>query len=535
MATEKIFLEFLKSAPDVDIDKIKQEKTRDERVRECATSMEAFAKTYFPDIFDREFCEFHKEIIHSLEDMILNKKNQKNYYCRAAPRGHGKSQIISFLLILWCIYYGYKRNILLISDTNEQARGFIIAIKAEIENNELLIADFGKLAGELWAQDRIVTTNDILVVGKGAGQKLRGVKWKNSRPDLVIIDDLENDESVETENQRAKLKNWFLKALLPVGTPTTDYVFIGTILHYESLLNTILTDNKFASWNRKIYRAVYKFSDSDKWQQWEEIITDLSRENPAEDAYKFYQEHKEEMLEGIKVLWPDQDPDYYYNLMVMRVTDEAAFNSEYQNEPIDPNSAEFKEEWFQYYTDLPEIVDVYGAVDPSMGKQKSDRGAIVWVGKGVDNYLYVLDVEMGRYTPDRLIDLIILGAIKYSDKLRVLTCETVQFQAMFADELKKRALNAGIMLPVEGCDLKIEKELRLRSLIPKIKNGYIKFHKSQVLLLNEFRRFPKGTDDGMDALEMCVRKAYPSSSGLVYGNLLLEQGRRFQRPILLPM
>ena len=491
------------------------------RMKECATSLEKFAKTYFPTVFTSTFSPLHKEVFASAEEMILRRKRRKNFYVRAAPRGHGKSQVISFLLIIWCVVYKYKRNILLISDTLDQARGFIAAIKTEFEENELLKADFGNLVSEeKWAQDKIITLNKVQVYGRGAGQKLRGNKYGSIRPDLVIVDDLENDESVETEQQRKKLFNWFMKALIPVGSPSTDYIFIGTVLHYESLLQKLLTAPTFSMWDRKRYQAVQHFSDSPLWDDWEQIMLDEHNPNAGEDAYNFYLEHRDEMLDGVKCLWPESGPDYYENMMELRVSDSSSFNSEYMNEPIDPSNAEFLPEWFDYYYELPEIVDVYGACDPSLGKQKSDRAAIIWAGKDKNGYLYILEVTMGRFKPDRLIDLIIAGSMKYQSRLRSVVIETVQFQAMFKDELCKRGLNAGIQIPVEEFNSKVEKQLRLRGLIPRIKNKYIKFRKDQTVLINEFLRFPKASDDGMDAVNMICSVAFPDQSHkLVFGSL----------------
>lgn len=500
------------------------------RVKKCAISLELFAKTYFPDVFTSEFSPLHKEIFESAEDMILHKQRRKNFYVRAAPRGHGKSQIISFLLIIWCICFKYKQNILLISDTLDQAKSFISAIKTELEENELIRADFGDLVSEeKWSQDKIITSNKVQVFGRGAGQKLRGAKAFGSvRPSLVIIDDLENDEAVETESQRQKLFNWFMKALIPIGSPTTDYIFIGTVLHYEALLQKLLTEPTFSMWNRKRYQAVQNFSNSPLWDEWEEILTDEHNENAGEDAYSFYKKHREEMLEGVKALWPESGVDYYYDMMSLRVSDPASFASEYQNEPIDPSQAEFLPEWFDYYYELPEIVEVYGACDPSLGKAKSDRAAIIWAGKDRQGYLYILDVQMGRYKPDHIIDLIIAGSMKYQSHLRSVVIETVQFQAMFKDEVAKRGLNAGIQIPITEFNDKTPKEVRLRGLIPRIKNKYIKFRKDQTVLVNEFLRFPKASDDGMDAVNMICSAAFPAvGNQLVFGGISPRTATKF--------
>ena len=500
---------------------ILEREAKNDRVQSAARSLEVFAKKYFPNIFTAPFSALHKEIFSSVEEIILSRRHRKNYYVRAAPRGHGKSQVISFLLIMWCICYKYKRNILLVSDTLDQAKTFISAIKTELEDNSLIKEDFGNLVSDdKWSQDKIITSNRVQVYGRGAGQKLRGNKFGAIRPELVIIDDLENDEQVETDAQRQKLFNWFMKALIPVGNPTTDFVYIGTVLHYESLLQKLLTLPAFSMWNRQRYQAVQHFSESPLWDDWERLMSDENDPEAGEKAYAFYLQHRAEMLEGVKALWSDSAPDYYLNMMELRFADPSSFASEYQNEPIDPSNAEFPPEWFDFYYDLPEIVSVYGACDPSLGKNKSDRAAIVWAGKDQNGFLYILEVDMGRYKPDRLIELIIAGSMRYQSKLRAVVIETVQFQAMFKDEVAKRGLNAGVQIPIVEFDSKVEKELRLRGLIPRIKNKYIKFRKDQMMLVNEFLRFPKGSDDGMDAVNMVCSAAFPAKDHkLVFGGI----------------
>ena len=98
---------------------------------------------------------------------------------------------------------------------------------------------------------------------------------------------------------------------------------------------------------------------------------------------------------------------------------------------------------------------------------------------------------------------------------------------MFRDEVCKRGLNAGIQIPVEEFNSKVEKELRLRGLIPRIKNKYIKFRKDQTVLVNEFLRFPKGSDDGMDAVNMICSAAFPDMGHkLVFGGISSQPRRR---------
>lgn len=498
-------------------------------VEKCRTDLELFGKTFFPNIFTGEFCLFHKEVFRSLEEYAIKKKDDKYYFVRAAPRGHGKSQILSFLFPLWCVCYGYAKNILIVSDTFDQAIQFIMAIRDELEENELLRETYGDLVGtKVWANAKIQTANKIQVVGKGAGQKLRGIKYRHYRPDIIIVDDLENDESVETEAQRQKLLNWFQKALIPCGSTNEKIIYIGTVLNYESLLNKLLTSPEYAMWDRKRYQAVIKFSQSHLWGEWEEILKDEENSNPSAQAKRFYEEHREEMVSDAIILWPDKQQDYYYDLMLMRVMNPDAFDSEYQNDPVSENQRIFKEEWFDYWQILPEIKEIYIAVDPSLAKKaKADNSAIVTLGRGKDNYLYVIEADIKRRKPDQIIDDLISKCITYQDKLKKVGIEAIQFQYFFAQECGRRALAQNIVLPIEPLQSTSDKELRIKGLVPFIKNGYIKFHPSQKKLLDELRRFPKGSDDGMDALKYSVDLVFPNNKavllkGFCFGSL--EQG-----------
>ena len=199
---------------------------------------------------------------------------------------------------------------------------------------------------DTWKSGTIKTTNGVKVDAVGSGKKLRGRKNRSWRPDLIVLDDIENDENVNTPEQRKKLLNWFNKAVMKAGDTYTDIMYVGTILHYDSLLSNTLKNPEFKS--RK-YRAVISYADNTQlWEQWEELFINLFDELHEEHADEFFEEHKAEMLKGTEVLWEEKLS--YYKLMKMKVSEgDASFNSELQNDPIDPDNATFNEEWFDFY------------------------------------------------------------------------------------------------------------------------------------------------------------------------------------------
>ena len=145
------------------------------------------------------------------------------------------------------ILYQYKHYPIILSDSSDQAEGFLENIRVEFEENGLIREDFGNLQGKVWRNNVILTTTNIKVEAIGSGKKIRGRKHRNWRPDLLVLDDIENDENVRTAEQRSKLSNWFNKAVSKAGDSYTDIVYIGTLLHYDSLLAHTLTNTGYKS------------------------------------------------------------------------------------------------------------------------------------------------------------------------------------------------------------------------------------------------------------------------------------------------
>ena len=488
-----------------------------------AIDMEFFGRAYFPHYFSRPSPEFHREL-----DAIWQQGVLKGRYpltaadtktisrlpgvrrAVAAPRGHAKSTNLTFKGTMHSTLYGYKHYPIIISDSSEQAEGFLDNIRVEFEENTAILEDFGPLAGSVWRSNVLVTKTNIKIEAIGSGKKIRGRKHRNWRPDLIILDDVENDENVRTPEQRKKLKDWFDKAVSKCGDDYTDIVYIGTLLHYDSLLAKTLANPAYRSIK---YKAVIRFSQADDlWQQWEAIFTDLSNDDREADALAFFQAHKTAMLEGTQVLWEEKLS--YYDLMVMRVSEgEASFNSEEQNEPINPDDCLFMEEWFDYYNEAEvnfgdPAFDFFGFIDPSLGKTKrSDFSAIVTLAKHKGSgYMYVVDADIERRHPDRIIADVLAKErwlrASFGHGYRKLGAETNQFQWFLKEELAKASAKAGLYLPIEEVQQTSDKVMRVQTLQPDVKNKYIKFNRRHKRLLEQLTQFPMGAhDDGPDALE----------------------------------
>lgn len=488
--------------------------------------LEYFGKAYFPNYFYRETPQLHRDLDELWMEAVTEnsekgraKKGKKRAV--AAPRGHAKSTNLTFKDTVHSIAYEYKHYILILSDSSEQAEGFLTDIRDAFEENPKIIEDFGELKGKVWKSNVILTSTNTKIEAIGCGKKVRGRRHKNWRPDLIVLDDIENDENVRTPEQRKKLRNWFYKAVSKAGDTYTDIIYIGTILHYDSLLVKVLRNPGYRG---KKYKAVIRWSENPGlWDKWKEIYTNLDDDKRDETARKFFEDHKEEMLEGTEVLW--EDKLNYYDLMVIRADEgTSSFNSELQNEPIDPNDCLFSEEDFEYYN--PFEIDFsnkkfifYGFVDPSLGKNnKSDYSAIITVAKDKNSgYLYVVDADLKQRKPSKIISDVLGKAdwIKreFKKKYKRFGCETNQFQDFLKEKLAEESAKEGIYLPIKGINQTGNKVLRIQRLEPDIQNKYIKFNKKHKLLLEQLKFFPQAAnDDGPDALEGATSLAKTKNS-----------------------
>ena len=478
-----------------------------ERVDRAGADFEFFAKTYFPHYLSKPSSKFHKYQYDRLSKIVLLavRTDQGDKQADAAPRGNAKSTNCTLILPLWCTAYKYRLFHLLVSETAAQGEDFLTFIKVELESNERLKQDFPDMCGEgpVWRAMNIVTGNGVRIKAAGAGQKLRGLRHGARRPDLVIGDDLENDENVVSAEQRAKLEKWFFRALMKVGKKYTVYIVIGTILHYDSLLSALL---KKPGWKGQKFQSVISWSKSKLWDAWEAIFSDITvgKEEAEARADAFFEQHKEEMLAGTCVLWPEEE-DYYY-LMKMRVSEgKAHFDSEKQNEPINPDECLFKAEEIVYWDDADMDLTgepIYAAVDPSLGKRsrKADPSAIL-TGRYKHGVIWLEVADIEKRHPDKIIEDVLFYHEK--DPIQLAGVEVVQFQQFFKDTLEKIAHDRNLTLNIAEVQQSQDKVLRIQSLQPWIKNGWIRFRRNMATLVDQLTKFPMADhDDGPDALEI---------------------------------
>ena len=270
------------------------------------------------------------------------------------------------------------------------------------------------------------------------------------------------------------------------------------------------------------YQGVISFAtNGELWDAWESIFTDLSNDNRQEDALEFFQANREAMLEGTAVLWEEKLS--YYDLMVIRISEgEASFNSEIQNDPIDRRTAPSKKSGSTFGTTRARCSRTSPTRSSSLSARTTRHWArtrsrtpssIIALAKDTQTgYLYVVIADIAKRKPDQIIE----DALDASRRLQreykrpyyKFGVETVQFQYYFAEIMRQRAAAVGEYLPIEEINSTQNKDARIQSLQPFVKNGYIKFSKKHKTLLKQMTEYPMGkNDDAPDGLQMAVKLA----------------------------
>lgn len=474
---------------------------------------------------------FHREICATMDEVSMRDVTAK--VARAAPRSHAKSTYLSRAFPVREIAYRHRKYIINISETPMVSTGNLEWIANQLKSNEKLRQDFGPILHPkqqmnprdnstefvAWEQVEGGRVRQLAKMeAASTNQALRGRNWDGVRPDLLICDDLEDIRSnAATPELRQKMRDWFSQTVVPLGDPKgqkTALVYMGTVVHAESLLLTVM---KRADFNSKLYKALIEEPERvDLWDKCREIYLNPEIEDRAKEARSFYEENKEDMDRGVNVLWPEAQP--IWKLMTWKWDNGSkAFNTEYQNTPIDEESAIFNPETFRYYdeSDLYDEhgrlipLDFYGFWDIAQGKNKrSDYNAIVTVGKNRrTGILYVIDA-WARKCPSHIALEEAVSLIKDRSH-NLFAIETVGAQhdmyRQLLERLQTERIGGTRVRPVVS---RTKKEIRIESLEPLVESGFLRFNRSHRLLVEQMEQFPSGTyDDLPDALAGAVEAA----------------------------
>lgn len=422
--------------------------------------------------------------------------SDNKYVALSAPRGHAKSTAITLGYGLSTLLFRERKFMILISDTEAQSALFLGAFKQELQENATLIDLFGIKKNEKGLVQFIKDTeNDIIVefddghkfriIAKGAEQKLRGLIWNSSRPDIVLCDDMENDELVMNKERRAKMKRWFYGALMPVLSQNGIMRLVGTILHMDALLESFMpnpNDKKTIHDGLKMFSTKRALWKSIKWKAHNEDFTEILW--PERFTAEKFKELKEDFFkQGM--------PDIY--------------SQEYLNVPLDESSTYFKRADFlpTREEDKKKHLIYYVTADLAISeKERADYSVFVVAGVDEDKRLHIKNVIRDRFDGREIVDTLI-AIQKLYDPIAV-GIEDMQVSKSIGPFLNEAMLETNTFLTLYPMKHGGKDKLtRARSIQARMRAKGVKFDKDSdwyQTFEDELMRFPRDKhDDQVDA------------------------------------
>lgn len=440
----------------------------------CIGNTRGISRVLYPERFTLPFSKIHSRVFAALDDDTLQQ------VVIAAPRGFGKTSL-SMAYETGKIVFREKKFIIPVSCTASQALLQSENLKRELLSNNIIGRLFGPMKSSMFSQDQWITETGTMVMPRGSGQQIRGLLFGNFRPDLILLDDIEDGESVKSEEQRRKLKEWFFADVLnSVNRSRKDWkiVVVGTLLHEDSLLANLLED---PNW----HPVLLELFDDDYHSNWPEFMSD-------ESIVKLVESYRKQKMLG-------------------------TLFREYRNLPVAKEDAKFKAEYFKYYTsdDVRRVQETVVIMDPAKtAKLSSDESAAVGVGLNMaDNKILVLDIDAGNYHPDEFITKSLDMCVKL--KARVLGFEETSLHEFISYPLENAMKKRGLNLELVPLTARMSKEERVSGLLPFYRQGEIYHNKTACGGLEaQLMSYPRAKRwDCMDALAYIVP--------------LLEKGERY--------
>lgn len=333
-------------------------------VRLTAELVEAFSGVFLSPLYDtpQPTPQFHRECWE--------------LYCSdypqcaiAAPRNHAKSTALTHDYGLAVALFREQDYIIVLGATEEMAIDHLGDIAGELRGNEDLIREFG-IVDFLTDQktDIVVQCDDghcFRFIARGAEQKIRGKKWHGKRPGLILGDDIEDDEQVESRDRRQKFYRWLLRACKQALRDGGKMRVHGTILHEDSALAKLQKHPGWASLKYKAHEAFDDFSH---------------------------------------ILWPSKFPESRLRAIrqeFIDAMDAAGYSQEYLNDPFDNSEAYLRKDDFIPMGEehAPKVWATLNAVGWDFAISKADRAnrtSCTVGGKGGDNVINIIDQRVGR-------------------------------------------------------------------------------------------------------------------------------------------
>jgi predicted phage terminase large subunit-like protein len=453
-----------------------------------AAVLEGFTNTVLRKGFDSatETPEFHRKVWEYC-------CSKDSFVAIAAPRAHAKSTVVTHAYTLACLLFRERSYGIIVSETVSQSVQFLGDLKKELLDNDDLRNLFG--VGTLikdTEEDLICQMSDgwqFRVQAKGAEQKVRGLKWKNKRPDLIVCDDIEGDEAVQNKERRDKFKRWFNGALLPCRSSNGIVRIVGTILHLDSLLEGLMPERQLGGSRAKLLIK--------------EPLVEYTNYKTSWKSIKF-RAHTDDFS---SILWKDRWSktkllEERARYVVQGLGD--VYSQEYLNVPLDESNTFFRRSDFlpRREEDKKLLLNYYVTADLAISqRERADYSVFAVAGMDDSGRLHLVNIVRDRMDAQQIVDTILLLQTQYKPILFGIEEGTIS--KSIGPFLNRAMLESGIFVSIFKLKPSVDKITRARSVQARMRANACKFDKESEwyqTFEDELMRFPRDRhDDQVDA------------------------------------
>src|SRR5574343_1389865 len=337
----------------------------------CRLSLRAFCETYLRARFPLAWSRDHLKVLDRLQACVMD----GGQFALAMPRGSGKTTLCEAAAI-WALLYCHRRFVVLVGATETAAEELLEGVRVELEANDLLYEDFPEVCHPIRALDGIANrcagqtvggqrtrigwdAKELVlptvqgskasgarvrvagITGRVRGMRATGPDGGVLRPDLVVINDQQTDETARSPSQNAAREKVMARAILGLAGPGQKIAAVCpcTVIAPGDLADRILDRNSHPEWQGERTRML--LSMPTRLALWEEYgrlrAEGLRAGTGTEAATAYYRDHQAEMDEGAEASWKERkNPDELsaiQHAMNLWLADPVGFDAEYQNAP----------------------------------------------------------------------------------------------------------------------------------------------------------------------------------------------------------
>lgn len=458
-----------------------------------AQIVEGFVGSCLTPYFDDPvpFQEFHREWWNLC-------CSDEQFVAICAPRRHSKSTTVTISYGLATVLFRERKFVVIVADTEAQAVLFLAQMKRilydSMEIRELFDLETNE-KGEIYFEkdtetDVIVRFKDgsnFRIMAKGAEQKLRGLLHDGSRPDLLLIDDLMNEELVANKDRRDKLRRWFYGALVPCRSKNGIIRFLGTPMNLDDPLESLMP------------------KDSAKDTTVEDLKIWSKKKKGMWKAVK-YRAHNSDFSQ---ILWPEMWPEQKLKELRNEMSEQGipeVYSCEMLCNPVDDSIRYFRKTDMlpMVQDDFKKKLSYYITVDLAISERdRADYSAFVITGMDENGVLYVRNVIRDRMAGDEIVETL-LTLQKVYDPIAI-GIEDTQISKSLGPFLNRTMMERGTyinIIPLKPH--RTDKISRARSIQARMRAAAVKFDKAAEwwpTFEDEVLSFPRAKhDDMVDAL-----------------------------------